>query len=95
MSPEGMGGLAGHSDLPPPPPGMTTHERLTQLLETEIQHGHLLQALPPTATPARWHDAYVLPGSSHTASHHRAHPASTRTPAHPHARAHAHLQTGC
>lgn len=45
MSPEGMGGLAGHSDLPPPPPGMTTHERLTQLLETEIQHGHLLQVV--------------------------------------------------
>ena len=36
MTPDGLAGLAGHSELPPPPPGMTTHERLSQLLETEI-----------------------------------------------------------
>ena len=91
MSPEGMGGLAGHSDLPPPPPGMTTHERLTQLLETEIQHGHLLQARPPTPPPARRVRAARLlshrlpPPRRHRLPPphpHRLHP-RTRTPAHP------------
>ena len=86
MSPEGMGGLAGHSDLPPPPPGMTTHERLTQLLETEIQHGHLLQALPPTPRPARRVRAarllsHRLPTTAPTPPP-PAHP-RTRAPAHP------------
>ena len=83
MSPEGMGGLAGHSDLPPPPPGMTTHERLTQLLETEIQHGHLLQARPPTPPPARRVPAARLLSHRLPPPHPHTHTASTRTPAHP------------
>ena len=83
MSPEGMGGLAGHSDLPPPPPGMTTHERLTQLLETEIQHGHLLQARPPTPPPARRVRAARLLSHRLPPPHPHTHTASTRAPAHP------------
>ena len=68
MTPDGLAGLAGHSDLPPPPPGMTTHERLTQLLETEMQHGHLLQAPPPAPPPAqRVRPARLL---SHRLAHH-------------------------
>ena len=78
-----MGGLAGHSDLPPPPPGMTTHERLTQLLETEIQHGHLLQARPPAAPPARRVPAARLLSHRLPPPHPHTHTASTRAPAHP------------
>ena len=87
MSPEGMGGLAGHSDLPPPPPGMTTHERLTQLLETEIQHGHLLQARPPAAPPARRVRAARLLSHRLPPPHPHTHTASTRAPAHRRTRA--------
>ena len=87
MSPEGMGGLAGHSDLPPPPPGMTTHERLTQLLETEIQHGHLLQARPPAPPLARRVPAARLLSHRLPPPHPHTHTASTRAPAHPRTRA--------
>lgn len=48
MSPpmaQDVNGLASHGDLPPPPPGMMTHERLTQLLEIEMQHGQLVQVV--------------------------------------------------
>ena len=78
-----MGGLAGHSDLPPPPPGMTTHERLTQLLETEIQHGHLLQARTPAPPPARRVPAARLLSHRLPPPHPHTHTASTRAPAHP------------
>ena len=88
MTPDGLAGLAGHSDLPPPPPGMTTHERLTQLLETEMQHGHLLQALPPTTPPAqRVRPARLL---SRRLPHRLPHPT---TPTHQHTNTHQHTFT--
>ena len=88
-----MGGLAGHSDLPPPPPGMTTHERLTQLLETEIQHGHLLQARPPAAPPARRVRAARLLSHRLPPPHPHTHTACTRAHARTHTDARAHPRT--
>ena len=82
MTPDGLAGLAGHSELPPPPPGMTTHERLSQLLETEMQHGHLLQALPPLRPQ---HNVSALLGSSLSAS--------PTTPTHQHTDTSTHRHT--
>ena len=81
MTPDGLAGLAGHSELPPPPPGMTTHERLSQLLETEMQHGHLLQALPPLRPQ---HNVSALLGSSLSASPTTPTHQHTDTPTHRH-----------